>query len=156
MSPILIEFCFFYPFFSSIAKNECPLSSQATTCSPKCVSDNDCLSSGKRCCSNICNTKSCVFPKSGASGGGDKNKGFLGFFLLKLTFFNTFEHFQLVQLEHIAEIVNAVLEKSAKWIRVQRDNSVDVLKLRSLLCFNGFVFFDFHFPRTLVTLKRWF
>ncbi|XP_063709472.1 waprin-like protein [Culicoides brevitarsis] len=57
-------------------KNECPLSSQATTCSPKCVSDNDCLSSGKRCCPNICNTKSCVFPKSGNTGGGDKyNKG---------------------------------------------------------------------------------
>uniref|UniRef100_A0A336L5S8 CSON000614 protein n=1 Tax=Culicoides sonorensis TaxID=179676 RepID=A0A336L5S8_CULSO len=56
-------------------KNECPLSSQATTCTPKCISDNDCLSSGKRCCPNICNTKSCVFPKSGAGGSGDKYKG---------------------------------------------------------------------------------
>ncbi|KAJ8914280.1 hypothetical protein NQ315_011014 [Exocentrus adspersus] len=29
-----------------------------TSCSPKCKDDYEC--SGRKCCSNICNTKSCV------------------------------------------------------------------------------------------------
>ncbi|XP_018564214.1 uncharacterized protein LOC108905715 [Anoplophora glabripennis] len=36
----------------------CPLSSKMTTCTPKCKDDSECF--GRKCCSNICNTKSCV------------------------------------------------------------------------------------------------
>ncbi|XP_060526002.1 waprin-Thr1 [Cylas formicarius] len=36
----------------------CPLSSAMTSCSPKCKDDSECF--GKKCCANICNTKSCV------------------------------------------------------------------------------------------------
>lgn len=77
-------------------------------------------------------------PKVGGQWWWRQKQRFLKIILTKEKVFNTFEHFQLVQQELIAEIVNAALEKSAKWIKVQRDNSVDVL--RSLFCFNGFVF----------------
>ncbi|KAJ8945676.1 hypothetical protein NQ318_012394 [Aromia moschata] len=36
----------------------CPLSSKMTSCSPKCKGDSECF--GRKCCPNICNTKSCV------------------------------------------------------------------------------------------------
>ncbi|XP_074029090.1 waprin-Thr1 isoform X2 [Leptinotarsa decemlineata] len=41
-----------------ISKPNCPLSSSMTSCSPKCKEDSECF--GRKCCSNICNTKSCV------------------------------------------------------------------------------------------------
>ncbi|KRT80626.1 hypothetical protein AMK59_5713 [Oryctes borbonicus] len=57
----------------------CPLASKITACSPKCKDDTECF--GKKCCANICNTKSCVpdhlknqgddgYKKSGSSATG--------------------------------------------------------------------------------------
>lgn len=36
----------------------CPASSKMLSCSPTCKTDIEC--SGRKCCSNVCNTKSCV------------------------------------------------------------------------------------------------
>ncbi|KAH1012135.1 hypothetical protein HUJ05_011346, partial [Dendroctonus ponderosae] len=36
----------------------CPPSNKMSSCSPKCKDDTQCH--GKKCCPNICNTKSCV------------------------------------------------------------------------------------------------
>ncbi|XP_022906187.2 waprin-like protein [Onthophagus taurus] len=49
----------------------CPLASKVTSCSPKCKDDTECF--GKRCCNNICNTKSCV--AENIRGGDDDYKG---------------------------------------------------------------------------------
>lgn len=55
----------------------CPLSSQVTTCTPKCTNDLECSSIGGSCCPNICNTKSCSRPKSGTSGTDKYSSMFL-------------------------------------------------------------------------------
>ncbi|XP_017785620.1 PREDICTED: uncharacterized protein LOC108568830 [Nicrophorus vespilloides] len=43
---------------SEAASQDCPLASKMTSCSPKCKDDTECF--GRRCCTNICNTKSCA------------------------------------------------------------------------------------------------
>lgn len=48
----------------------CPLASKITTCNPKCKDDTECF--GKKCCSNICNTKSCVPDNLRNDGDGYK------------------------------------------------------------------------------------
>uniref|UniRef100_U5ESJ3 Putative salivary cysteine-rich protein n=1 Tax=Corethrella appendiculata TaxID=1370023 RepID=U5ESJ3_9DIPT len=53
-------------------QGSCPLSSQVTSCSPKCLQDTDCTSIGGKCCPNLCNYKSCVLPKSGSNAQGSK------------------------------------------------------------------------------------
>lgn len=45
----------------------CPTTSQDNSCSPKCLQDTDCSSMGGRCCPNICNYKSCMYPKNSAN-----------------------------------------------------------------------------------------
>ncbi|KAK4881121.1 hypothetical protein RN001_004440 [Aquatica leii] len=45
-------------YVAHAAAPSCPLSSQMTICSPKCKDDTECF--GRKCCPNICNTKSCV------------------------------------------------------------------------------------------------
>ncbi|KAG5881435.1 hypothetical protein JTB14_030557 [Gonioctena quinquepunctata] len=51
----------------------CPLSSSMTSCSPKCKGDSECF--GRKCCPNICNTKSCVPANlKDSQNGGYKNQ----------------------------------------------------------------------------------
>jgi WAP four-disulfide core domain protein 2 len=57
-------------------RGDCPLSSQVTTCTPKCLQDTECGVVGGICCPNLCNSKSCVRPKTGSSS--DKYKGSTG------------------------------------------------------------------------------
>lgn len=65
---VAVIFCaLVYETFSAHA--DCPLSSQMTSCSPKCTEDNQC-SPGSKCCPNICNTKSCSQPNRSNSGSG--------------------------------------------------------------------------------------
>lgn len=54
---------------------DCPLSSQHTSCAPKCLQDTECSSMGGKCCPNLCNFKSCVIPKQGGSTSGTGYKG---------------------------------------------------------------------------------
>ncbi|XP_037916577.1 uncharacterized protein LOC119654986 isoform X2 [Hermetia illucens] len=55
----------------ALVEAQCPLSSKVTTCSPKCVENNDCSTLGGKCCPNICNAKSCVLPNQ-FGGNNDK------------------------------------------------------------------------------------
>lgn len=59
---------------------DCPLSSQVTTCTPKCKEDSDCVSLGGKCCPNLCNNRSCV-TKGNTNKSGDNKCGKL--FLLQ-------------------------------------------------------------------------
>ncbi|KAJ6646003.1 hypothetical protein Bhyg_01212 [Pseudolycoriella hygida] len=54
---------------------DCPLSSQHSICTPKCIQDSDCSSIGGKCCPNLCNQKSCVRPQVGSNSGGSGYKG---------------------------------------------------------------------------------
>ncbi|XP_055601158.1 uncharacterized protein LOC129750002 [Uranotaenia lowii] len=51
---------------------QCPVASKVQTCTPKCLSDVDCSTSGGKCCPNTCNYKSCVSPSqlTQSTGGG--------------------------------------------------------------------------------------
>ncbi|XP_053688263.1 uncharacterized protein LOC128737612 [Sabethes cyaneus] len=54
------------------SSSQCPVASKVQTCTPKCLTDLDCSTSGGKCCPNTCNFKSCVSPNQltqGASGG---------------------------------------------------------------------------------------
>nr|XP_019548254.1 WAP, Kazal, immunoglobulin, Kunitz and NTR domain-containing protein 2-like [Aedes albopictus] len=56
---------------------QCPVSSKVQTCTPKCLSDVDCSTSGGKCCPNTCNYRSCVSPNQltqSGSGGSSGNK----------------------------------------------------------------------------------
>ncbi|XP_050091139.1 uncharacterized protein LOC126574800 [Anopheles aquasalis] len=50
---------------------DCPAASKVPSCSPKCLTDRDCSSTGGKCCSNGCNLKSCV-DRNKLVQGGDK------------------------------------------------------------------------------------
>ncbi|XP_049538815.1 uncharacterized protein LOC125953358 isoform X2 [Anopheles darlingi] len=39
---------------------ECPTPSTVATCTPKCSTDQDCVSIQGKCCANGCNQKSCI------------------------------------------------------------------------------------------------
>ncbi|XP_055531587.1 uncharacterized protein LOC129722285 [Wyeomyia smithii] len=63
------------------SSNVCPVSSKVQTCTPKCLSDLDCSTSGGKCCPNTCNFKSCVSPNQltqSASGGNKYQSGGAG------------------------------------------------------------------------------
>lgn len=56
-----------------LVRGDCPLSSQHSTCSPKCLQDHECASRSEICCPNLCNAKSCVRPKAGTNSGGSSS-----------------------------------------------------------------------------------
>ncbi|XP_031633722.1 uncharacterized protein LOC116347300 [Contarinia nasturtii] len=58
----------FIATIDAATSGECPLSSQTSSCSPKCLQDHECSAMGGICCPNLCNTKSCVRPKAGSQG----------------------------------------------------------------------------------------
>lgn len=87
-----------HAFFSLLILDfgECPLSSQMSSCTPKCIQDNECSTMGGICCPNLCNTKSCVRPKSGSQGSNGGYKGSKGTNILdekNLNFFDEFINF---------------------------------------------------------------
>ncbi|XP_055625211.1 uncharacterized protein LOC129767934 [Toxorhynchites rutilus septentrionalis] len=53
---------------------QCPLASKVQTCTPKCLSDLECSTSGGKCCPNTCNYKSCVSPNQLTQSGSSGNK----------------------------------------------------------------------------------
>lgn len=57
---------------------ECPYKSEVSICSPKCKEDSECTAQGKICCSNICNQKSCILPKSNSGSKGSSSSGGAG------------------------------------------------------------------------------
>ncbi|XP_058464212.1 waprin-Thr1-like isoform X1 [Malaya genurostris] len=60
------------------SSGQCPLASKVQTCSPKCLSDLDCSTSGGKCCPNSCNYKSCVSPNQlvqGSTGNKGQSSG---------------------------------------------------------------------------------
>lgn len=53
--------------------SDCPHYSQVSTCTPKCKTDIECASNGGKCCSNICNTKSCVSRQNNSKYGSNSD-----------------------------------------------------------------------------------
>ncbi len=68
-------YTFFWNKFNETVNGDCPLSSQHTSCAPKCIQDSECSSIGGKCCPNLCNQKSCVRPQVGSNTGGSGYKG---------------------------------------------------------------------------------
>ncbi|XP_058838349.1 waprin-like protein [Topomyia yanbarensis] len=56
------------------SSGQCPISSKVQTCTPKCLSDFDCSTTGGKCCPNTCNYKSCVSPNQLTQGASSGNK----------------------------------------------------------------------------------
>ncbi|KAG4066473.1 hypothetical protein HA402_007109 [Bradysia odoriphaga] len=72
---LIVGICLAFIAVVHAINGDCPLSSQHTSCSPKCVQDSECSSIGGKCCPNLCNYKSCVRPKVGSNTGGSGYKG---------------------------------------------------------------------------------
>ncbi|XP_065225163.1 waprin-Thr1 [Planococcus citri] len=49
----------------------CPIKQSVKNCLPKCISDYECYGN-KRCCPNICNSKSCADVNPGHWGNDDR------------------------------------------------------------------------------------
>lgn len=64
----LITWCIFATGYGDCPS---PQSSQMASCTPKCLQNSECSTTGGLCCPNLCNTKSCTRPKSGSQGSSN-------------------------------------------------------------------------------------